>query len=156
MKVTVSVDLSDDLIPEGVVRNNFLKRNINKLIKIESDNVFKIERVQDDSGKNILEVEIDRLGVVNVIGGVCLLGKKPGEETYQCIVDEGASEILFEFNGDKSYFCGALNGLENSRYLETKEGSCFRYRYKKYLKLSREVLVRLFDSEIKYKYSIKR
>ena len=78
--------------------------------------------------------------------------KLVGEEAVQ---EDGVERVILTFEGDKAYFFGALNGLEDERFKKTKEGNTFKYRYRKYTKLHKSEWTNLFDQDKTYKYAIK-
>lgn len=153
MIVDISFNLPEYLIQKGD------KETIDASIKKVLNNTMKnvnptIKSIKNEDGSTVFQTTIDKMGVVNILGGISYI-KKDGEEVFLCIVDEGASELLFQFNGNKAYFCGSLSTTEDYRFKKTREGDTFKFRYTTYSKLTHKQIRDMVCPETVYKYSIK-
>lgn len=138
-------------VSDKIASGNIYTKVKNLLKTIGTDVIIK--KIVSANGNPTIDINIELFGSVRVLGGFSFKNSK-GKEIVNVIVDEGASHLLFELNNSekKAYFHGALTGLENERFFNTKPGGFFSYYRRKYKKLKEIYLFKLIDQSTVYSY----
>lgn len=156
MKLIVEMDVlskffQDKRRKSSTARNIALKL-LEETLKIhKSVKGAKLVGLVDDEGNHIHEIAIDLYGVLKCVGALAFNDSKNVTHTL-LVVDEGASYLLFELDGDSAFFQGALTGMELDGFQSSYPGRRFSYYRRVYKKLSDRHIEDIIDHSKMYRY----
>lgn len=116
--------------------------------RIDSDVTVSLT---DDKGPVHL-ISIKGFGIKRIHGGITFKDHISGKAVSCILLDQYGTMPMFKIEGDQAIWQGGLNSTEQERYLKTKLGHTFKYRYTIYKRLRMKDVAKLFDEEKDYEY----
>jgi hypothetical protein len=156
MKIIVEIDVSPGFFQDKRRKKPTIRETALNLVSriSESDRNIRsatLNGLVDEGGKQVHEINIDLYGVMRVAGAIAF-NESTGVTHTLLVVDEGASYLLFELDGDRALFHGALTGMELDGFESRCPGRKFSYYRRVYKKLSDNHIFALIDPTKIYRY----
>jgi len=107
----------------------------------------------EKDGIPYLYIDIEGYPHRKVIGGLQVEKRKSREKETLVMIDAYGIKPLFKIVGSKAIFAGGLNGTEQGRFFNTKEGKNFKYRWDRYKRLDMGYVRKLVSTYPKYEYT---